>query len=140
MSTTTETFTSTTPSTDGRITAARVAIATGVALVLNLVVLWIGSASGATLEVEAPEPINALTVAISTVLPMALGAYVVARITRRRPGFQRFAAWAGAVAALLTAAMPFVASSDVKTATTLACMHVVVGLAWFAAARPTTAR
>lgn len=123
-----------------RVSPVRVAVATGAGLVLNLVALWIGSANGATLEIDAPEPINALTVAISTVLPMALGAYVVALVARRKPAFQALAAWLGAGFAVLTAAMPFVASDDVATSITLAVMHVVVGFAWFAAVRPSPSR
>lgn len=122
------------------ISTRRVAIAAAAGTAANLAVLWIGSASGATMQIDAPYPVTALTVALFSALPMALAALVVAFVARRRPGFVTFAAWAGLAFALLTAAMPFVASPDGPTALTLAAMHVVIGAAWFSAIRPTLAR
>jgi len=137
---TTTTSTSPTQTSSALVTPARVAIGAAVGLVLNLIALWIGSASGASLETDAPEPINALTVAITSVLPVVLGALVVARVARHRPGFQHVAAWAGSAFAILTAAMPFVVSDDLATALTLASMHVVISVVWFATIRPTPTR
>ncbi|MBX9243708.1 hypothetical protein ICW40_02675 [Actinotalea ferrariae] len=122
------------------ITPARTALAAGAALVVNLVIFFVAQALGATFDVGSPQPVSALVVGLFSVVPLALAAVVVALVARRRPGFQRFAAWAGLAVALLTVAAPFTASDDLTTAIALGAMHVVVGFAWFAATAPTAPR
>jgi len=108
--------------------------ATAVALVLNLLAMWVGSAAGASLETSAPEPINAIVVAIVTVVPLLLAGVVVWFLAQRFP-IQRLAAWAGLVFALVSSAGSFLASADTMTAFTLAAMHFITGFAWFIAVR-----
>lgn len=129
-------MTSTTSRTLGAITVTRTAVAAVAAFAANLIVFWIASAADVSFDVDSPQPIGALTVAMFTIIPIALGALVVALIARRAPGFQRFAAWAGLVFALVTTAGSFSAAGDTATALTLSVMHVVVGVAWFFAVRP----
>lgn len=119
-----------------RMTVARIAVATVSALVANLIVFAIGTAADVTFDVESPQPISAVTVALFTVIPLVLGAVVVALVSRRWSGFQHFAAWAGLAFALLTIAGSFGAAGDTTTALTLAAMHLVVGAAWFLGVRP----
>jgi len=108
---------------------------TAAAVGLNLVALWIGAAAGASLQVAAPEPINAMTVVIMTAAPLLLAGAVVWLLARRFP-VRRLAGWVGLIFALVTSAGSFLASADVATALTLMSMHVVAGLAWFIALRP----
>lgn len=113
----------------------QVAVAAVVALAANVVVLWFATALGVTFQVVSPQPVTALAVALFTVVPLALGAVVVALVARRRAGFQRFAAWAGLAVALLSTAGSFLAAADAGTALALSLMHVVVGVAWFVGVR-----
>ncbi len=55
----------------------RILSATAAALVLNLLVLFIGSTAGASLKVSAPEPINIISVPVATVVPLLLTGAVV---------------------------------------------------------------
>jgi hypothetical protein len=119
----------------GQITTSRVVLAAAGALVANLIVFAIATASDVSFDVDSPQPLNAIGIAVASVLPILLGALVVALVARRRPGFQHFAAWAGLIFALVTVAGSFVASGDLATALTLSAMHVVVGIAWFFAVR-----
>lgn len=118
------------------ITPRRVTIAALAALVANLTLFWVATAVGVSFDVESPQPLNALGVGVASVLPIAAAAVVVGLVARRRPTFQRFAAWAGLVFAIVTTAGSFGASGDVPTALTLSAMHLVAGAAWFLATSP----
>jgi hypothetical protein len=113
----------------------QVAVAGVLALAANVVVFWFATALGVSFQTISSAPVTAVTVALATVGPLALGAPLVALVARRRPGFQRVAAWAGLAVALLTTAGTFVASGDLPTALALSLMHVVVGVAWFVGVR-----
>ncbi|GAA4736816.1 DUF6069 family protein [Phytohabitans rumicis] len=118
----------------------RIGAATAAAVVVNLLILWAGSAAGASLEIDAPYDLNAAAVALSTAMPMLAASALVVLLARRYPAARRWFAWAGAAFALLTAAMPFTVAEDTATAVTLALMHLVAGTAWLTAImpRPTT--
>ncbi len=122
------------------ITPRRVTIAGLAALIANLALFWVATAAGVSFDVESPQPLTALTVAVASVLPLAAAAVVVALVARRRPTFQRFAAWAGLVFAIVSTAGSFGASGDVPTALNLSAMHLVAGAAWFSATSPNTRR
>jgi len=106
-------------------------IGTGVALVTNLAVYGIASASGATWEAGLPFPINLLMVAAATIVPMLLGWQVVRLLGKRKPALITWAAWLGLAFALATAPSGLIAAMDISTGPALSSMHVVVGLAWF---------
>jgi|MGYP001005658821 hypothetical protein len=108
----------------------RYAIVIAGGVVLNLVALWIGDTAGATLEINAPESINAPTVAVFTAGIMIVAGAGYWFLTRKWPSITKWAPWAGFGFAIVTAVMPFAASPDATTATTLAAMHVITGLAW----------
>jgi hypothetical protein len=117
---------------------SRFTIAAGSAAVLNLITYGIGSASGASMTVTAPtaQEIPAFLTVIATLAPMALAGLVTWFIARSRPGFRRFAAWAGLAFGILTAASPLASSADIPTGIALGFMHIVVGAAWFTALQP----
>lgn len=119
----------------GRVSLVRITIAAAVAAVLNLAILWFGSAAGASLAVAAPEPINATTVVLMTLAPLLLAGIVV-WFLERRYALRVFAGWAGLVFALVTIAGSVLAAADIATALMLASMHVVAGVAWFVALMP----
>ncbi|WP_199423115.1 DUF6069 family protein [Actinotalea solisilvae] len=122
------------------ITPARAAIGVGAALVVNVLVFLAGDALGATFDVGQAQPASLVAVAVSTVVPLAIGLVVVGLVARRRPSFRRFAAWAGLVVAVLSTAAPFTMAAETTTAATLALMHLVVGATWFTLTRPAAAR
>ncbi len=127
------------PAPAGRTTAAeslRIGAATAAAAVINLLILWAGSAAGASLKIDAPYDLNAWAVILSTAMPMLAGAALVLFLARRSPAVRRWFAWGGSAFALVSAAMPFVVAADTATAFTLALMHLVTGAAWFAAITP----
>ncbi|MFE4835846.1 DUF6069 family protein [Arthrobacter sp. NPDC056691] len=134
MSTTTTTPAST-ARTQWPVHSSRLAIAAGSAAVLNLITYGIASASGASMAVTAPtaQEIPALLTVIATLVPMAVAGLLTWIIACRRPGFRRFAAWAGLVFGVLTAASPMASSEDIPTGAVLGLMHVIVGIAWFMA-------
>jgi len=111
---------------------ARYASALVGAVVLNLIALRVGDAAGATLEINAPEAINAPTVAAFTAGIMLVAGTGYWFLARRWTSIQRWAPWAGLGFATATAVMPFAASPDTKTGATLASMHLVTGIAWLA--------
>ena len=117
---------------------SRFATVTAAAAALNLITYGIGSVSGASMAVTAPaaQEIPPALAVIATLLPMAAAGLVTWFIARRRPGFRRFAAWTGLAAGILTAASPLASSADIPTGVALGFMHVIVGIAWFVALRP----
>lgn len=125
------------PAAKGRF--GRLALAAGGAAVGNLIALWVGTLAGATWETSAPEPINAIVVIAATLVPMLVGGAIALAIIKRKPGFQPWAAWGGLVFALISLPMPFLAATDTTTGAGLAAMHVITGLAWFFALKPSKA-
>jgi hypothetical protein len=115
----------------------RIGAATAAAVVANLIILWAGDAAGASLKIDAPYDLNAAAVIISTAVPLlAASAVVVYLLAPRFPAARRRLAWAGAIFALVTAAMPFTVAEDTATAVTLALMHITAGAAWLVAVAP----
>lgn len=125
-----------TSATTSQVSFLRLLVATAVAVVLNLAALVLGGLSGATWQTSAPESINALTVAVTTVVPLLGAGSVTWLIGCQRPGLVRWAAWGGLIFGLALLPMPFVASDDLATAVSLASMHVITTVAWFLAVRP----
>lgn len=118
------------------ITPGRVVIGSLSALVVNLAIFAIATSAGVSFDMASSQPTNAYVVAAASLLPIVIGAAVVTLVARRRPGFRRFASWAGLAFAIVTCAGSFGASGDVPTALALSAMHVVVGLTWFLTVKP----
>lgn len=119
-----------------QITLKKSAIAIAVAVILDLIIFAIGSAAGANWDAGSPYPITSFMVAMFSAVPLALAAVIVAFITRKKPGFQKFAAWAGLAFALITIAGSLTMAPQLLTGLSLGSMHIVVGVLWFWLANP----
>ncbi len=108
-----------------------------VALAVNVVAFAIGSAAGATWDVGQPYPITWVAVVAATVVAFAAAGAVTWLVSRKRPGFARFAAWAGLVFGL-TSMLGLVNASGAATALSLGFMHVATAIAWFISVRPSS--
>ncbi len=113
----------------------RILIAIAVSIVLNLVILWIGTSLGAPMLMMAPQPVDAITVIGFTAVQMLIPGAIVWFLARRW-AIRRVMAWAGLAFALLTIGASFAAATDTSTAITLGAMHVVAGVAWVIALQP----
>ncbi|MGH3871192.1 MAG: DUF6069 family protein [Pseudonocardiaceae bacterium] len=123
-----------TTASDYRRTMARLswwqAIAAGAvaAAILNLVIFFIGAATGASFVVHQGST-TALTVIIFTVLPLVVGTGLATLLARRWCWMIRLAQVIGAGLALLTMVDPALADTDNATRVALSLMHVVVAVA-----------
>lgn len=102
------------------------------ATVVNLLILAIGRAAGASFEVIDAGAVHAVTaggVITSSVVPLLAGAVLAVLLALWWPGFVRLAQVVGGGLALLTVAGPLMADTDTGTQVALAAMHVVAGVA-----------
>ncbi len=113
--------------------------ATAIATVLNLLIFWVGKSAGAamTLESGAYDTITWTMVGSATLVALALGGMVTWIVSPRWPAFFRIALWGGLAVALVSLASPFLVADDIRTAVSLAAMHVVGATAWFFGLRST---
>lgn len=111
------------------------AIAAGVAATtaLNLVVLLIARAAGATMVVRQPgaadQRIDVAGVVLSSVVPLTAGTLLAAGLALWWSGFLRLAQVIGGGVGVVSAAGPLLSDADAATRVALAVMHVVVGVA-----------
>lgn len=113
-----------------------VAGAAVVAAVVNLVVLFIGDAAGASLVLELngkPDEIGAGDVVFMSVVAPVLGITAAVLLARWKPVFLRVGQIVGGSVAVLTAIGPLTQETDGGTAATLITMHLFVGLVAVAA-------
>lgn len=121
-------------------------VATAAALGVNLGLLAVGSATGASFAVpDRARPgelmqIGPVPVALSTVLPLVVGFAAAALVARRWPGARRVLAVVAVVVTLASLATPLTADTDAGTRLLLAAMHLVVGAAYLAGLRESAAR
>lgn len=113
----------------------RVALSALLAAALNLVVYWLGVASGASMQVASPQPVSALSVVLFSLLPILVAGVGVWSLNRRF-ALRRLAGWTGLFFALATIAGSLLAAADTTTALVLSAMHIVVGTAWAFALQP----
>ncbi len=104
------------------------------AIVVNLVVLFIGRAAGATL-VAAGQPVGVAQVIIATGVTFALGTGLLWLVARRRPGGVQLLAWIGLGLGAVSTIAPLTMATDLTAGLTLAAMHLAAGIAWFVAVR-----
>ena len=115
--------------------------ATAVALAVNLALLALGRAAGASFAVpdrrQAGEvmEVGAWAVALSTLLPLAVGLAAAALFTRRWPRASRALQAAAVVITIGSLGMPLNADTDAGARLLLAAMHLVVGGAYVVALR-----
>lgn len=112
------------------------------AVAANLIVYAVGSAAGATWLANG-QTVNWYVVIIATVVAMVVGGAVTWLVSRVWDRGIVVMAWVGLAFGVLTAPSPLLASPNAPTGWSLAAMHVLTAVAWFAAVRPrsgTTAR
>jgi hypothetical protein len=104
-----------------------------VAAIMNSIIFIIAKAADATMVVNqgGAEKIALPMVLASTLFGLFIAAVIANQIGKKSQGFLSKAPIMGLVFGVVTAAAPFVASDDSKTALALAAMHVVAGVAWF---------
>lgn len=114
---------------------ARVALGAAAAAVVNVIVVTIAQAVGASMKVETPQGalvVDWLPAILASVLPLLMAGVVVWLLTRRRPSLRVPLAWVGLVFAVLSSAAAFV-GPDPATVVALIAMHIITGIAWFLA-------
>ena len=92
-----------------------------------------------TARVSGKGTFTALTVTITTLVVLIGGSTALGPISRRWSNVRNWAPTAGLAVGAVTMVMPFFAADDAKTGATLAAMHLITGLAWFGALRPSKA-
>ena len=108
-----------------------------VAAVVNSIIFLIAKGANATMVVNQPgvQVIALPMVAASTLFGLVVAAVIANLIGKISQGFISKSPIIGLVFGVLTAAAPFFASDDSKTALTLASMHVVAGMTWYLGAK-----
>lgn len=109
-----------------------IGIGAAASAVVNLVVLAIGGAFGATYDyVNAGEPgqVTVIGVIVSSVVPLVIGTGLAAVIGRRWHTVLRIAQVVGAALAVLSVAGPLSLGTDTVTQGALTVMHLVLGVA-----------
>jgi hypothetical protein len=113
-----------------------VAGAAVLAAVVNLIVLYIGDAAGASLALKLDgksDDITAGSVIFMSVVAPAIGITAIVLLARWRPALLRVGQIVSAAVAVLTAVGPLTLDTDGGTAATLVTMHLFVGLVAVAA-------
>ena len=109
-----------------------------VAAIVNSIIFIIAKGADATMVVNqgGTQEIALPMVLASTLFGLVIAAVFVNQIGKRSQSFISKAPIIGLVFGVVTAAAPFVASDDSKTALALASMHIVAGVVWYVGAKP----
>ena len=104
-----------------------------VASIINSIIFLIAKGADATMVVnQSGSQVIALPMVLaSTLFGLIVATFIASRIGKKSQGFLTKLPVFGLVFGIVTAAAPFSASDDSKTALALASMHVVAGLTWF---------
>lgn len=104
-----------------------------IAAIINSIIFLIGKSADATMVVNqgGSQEIALPMVIASTLFGLMVAAFIASRIGIRSQSFQSKSPIIGLIFGIVTAAAPFSASDDSKTALTLASMHVVAGVTWY---------
>ena len=104
-----------------------------IAAILNSIIFLIAKGADATMVVNqgGSQEIALPMVLASTLFGLVVAAFIVSRIGKKSQGFLSKSPIIGLVFGIVTAAAPFSASDDSKTALALASMHVVAGVIWY---------
>jgi len=108
-----------------------------IAAVINSIIFLVAKATDATMIVNQgrTQEIALPLVLASSLLGLVVAAFITSRIGIKSQGFLAKSPIIGLVFGIVTAAAPFSASDDSKTAFALASMHVVAGVTWFIGAK-----
>ncbi|MEY4422449.1 MAG: hypothetical protein RL581_987 [Actinomycetota bacterium] len=111
-----------------------------IAAIINSVIFLIGKSADATMVVNqgGSQEIALPMVIASTLFGLMVAAFIASRIGIRSQSFQSKSPLIGLIFGIVTAAAPFSASDDSKTALTLASMHVVAGVTWYLGVKRST--
>jgi Family of unknown function (DUF6069) len=111
-----------------------------IAAIINSVIFLIGKSADATMVVNqgGSQEIALPMVIASTLFGLMVAAFIASRIGIRSQSFQSKSPIIGLIFGIVTAAAPFSASDDSKTALTLASMHVVAGVTWYLGVKRST--
>ena len=104
-----------------------------IAAILNSIIFLIAKGADATMVVNqgGSQEIALPMVLASTLFGLVAAAFIASRIGKKSQGFLSKSPIIGLVFGIVTAAAPFSASDDSKTALALASMHVVAGVTWY---------
>ena len=104
-----------------------------IAAILNSIIFLIAKGTDATMVVNqgGSQEIALPMVFASTLFGLVVAAFIASRIGKKSQGFLSKSPIIGLVFGIVTAAAPFSASDDSKTALALASMHVVAGVTWY---------
>ena len=110
------------------------------AAVINSVVFFIAKAADATMIIKqgGEREIALPMVLASTLFGLLVAAFFASKIGAKSQSFLSKAPLYGLVFGVVTAAAPFTATDDSKTALGLASMHIVAGLVWFVGSKRST--
>ena len=108
-----------------------------IAAIINSIIYLIAQGSDATMIVNqsGAQKIALPMVLASTLFGLVVAALIASRIGKKSQGFLAKSPVIGLVFGIVTAAAPFAASDDSKTAMALASMHVVAGVTWYLGAK-----
>lgn len=107
------------------------------AAIFNSIIFLIAKGADATMVVNqgGSQEIALPMVIGSTLFGLVFAAFVASRIAKKSQVFLMRAPIFGLIFGIVTAAAPFTASDDSKTALALASMHVVAGVTWYLGAK-----
>jgi hypothetical protein len=108
-----------------------------IAAIANSIIFLIAKGADATMIVNQgrTQEIALPLVLAASLLGLVVAAFITSRIGINSQGFLAKSPIIGLVFGIVTAAAPFSASDDSKTAFALASMHVVAGVTWFIGAK-----
>jgi hypothetical protein len=108
-----------------------------IAAILNSIIFLIAKGADATMVVNqgGSQEIALPMVLASSLFGLVVAAFIASRIGKKSQGFLSKSPNIGLVFGIVTAAAPFSASDDSKTALALASMHVVAGVTWYLGAK-----
>ncbi|MEI8120165.1 MAG: hypothetical protein RLZZ27_372 [Actinomycetota bacterium] len=108
-----------------------------IAAILNSIIFLIAKGADATMVVNqgGSQEIALPMVLASSLFGLVAAAFIASRIGKKSQGFLSKSPIIGLMFGIVTAAAPFSASDDSKTALALASMHVVAGVTWYLGAK-----
>jgi len=108
-----------------------------IAAILNSIIFLIAKGADATMVVNqgGSQEIALPMVLASSLFGLVAAAFIASRIGKKSQGFLSKSPIIGLMFGIVTAAAPYSASDDSKTALALASMHVVAGVTWYLGAK-----
>jgi hypothetical protein len=108
-----------------------------IAAILNSIIFLIAKGADATMVVNqgGSQEIALPMVLASSLFGLVAAAFIASSIGKKSQGFLSKSPIIGLMFGIVTAAAPFSASDDSKTALALASMHVVAGVTWYLGAK-----